>query len=57
MRGGRYYNDPFRQRPQNTSRPPSMHVDDFVLVEEADHGPNKKPQRVSDDLEKLVRIN
>ncbi|OTF72089.1 hypothetical protein BLA29_003902 [Euroglyphus maynei] len=25
--------DPFRSRPPNTSRPPSMHVDDFVAME------------------------
>ena len=29
--GGRH--DPFRSRPPNTSRPPSMHVDDFVKME------------------------
>jgi hypothetical protein len=27
-------NDPFRSRPPNTSRPPSMHVDDFVALEQ-----------------------
>lgn len=37
-RGGRNLfgarlNDPFRSRPPNTSRPPSMHVDDFVALE------------------------
>lgn len=26
-------NDPFRSRPPNTSRPPSMHVDDFLALE------------------------
>ncbi|KAH9422984.1 hypothetical protein DERP_007575 [Dermatophagoides pteronyssinus] len=26
--------DPFRSRPPNTSRPPSMHVDDFVAMEQ-----------------------
>lgn len=26
-------NDPFRSRPANTSRPPSMHVDDFMKME------------------------
>ncbi len=31
MTGGRH--DPFRSRPPNTSRPPSMHVDDFVKME------------------------
>lgn len=30
--GGRNY-DPFRSRPPNTSRPPSLHVDDFVAME------------------------
>lgn len=25
--------DPFRSRPPNTSRPPSLHVDDFVALE------------------------
>ncbi|XP_054165443.1 protein virilizer homolog [Oppia nitens] len=33
-------NDPFRSRPPNTSRPPSMHVDDFVALERYD--PNTK---------------
>lgn len=27
-------NDPFRSRPPNTSRPPSMHVDDFLALEQ-----------------------
>uniref|UniRef100_A0A8C9T419 Vir like m6A methyltransferase associated n=1 Tax=Scleropages formosus TaxID=113540 RepID=A0A8C9T419_SCLFO len=31
--------DIFRQRKQNTSRPPSMHVDDFVAAEFKDIGP------------------
>jgi hypothetical protein len=31
-RGGARY-DNFRARTQNTSRPPSMHVDDFVAME------------------------
>lgn len=26
--------DPFRNRAPNTSRPPSMHVDDFVKIEQ-----------------------
>ena len=30
---GRMSDDGFRQRRQNTSRPPSMHVDDFVNME------------------------
>ncbi|XP_064640162.1 protein virilizer homolog isoform X2 [Lineus longissimus] len=32
--------DPFRSRPPNTSRPPSMHVDDFVKME-SQQGPPK----------------
>ncbi|XP_028968128.1 protein virilizer homolog [Galendromus occidentalis] len=31
-------NDPFRSRPPNTSRPPSMHVDDFVAMESSSRG-------------------
>ena len=27
--------DPFRSRPPNTSRPPSMHVDDFMKLEKS----------------------
>lgn len=34
---GRHY-DMFRQRKQNTSRPPSMHVDDFLAADEQDAG-------------------
>ncbi|XP_022239940.1 protein virilizer homolog isoform X2 [Limulus polyphemus] len=34
-------NDPFRSRPPNTSRPPSMHVDDFLAMEI--HGPTNPP--------------
>uniref|UniRef100_V5H8E0 Putative nuclear membrane protein involved in mrna transport n=2 Tax=Ixodes ricinus TaxID=34613 RepID=V5H8E0_IXORI len=30
-------NDPFRSRPPNTSRPPSMHVDDFLALESHQH--------------------
>ncbi|XP_023242093.1 protein virilizer homolog [Centruroides sculpturatus] len=30
-------NDPFRSRPPNTSRPPSMHVDDFLALEHHHH--------------------
>lgn len=36
--GGRPH-DIFRQRKQNTSRPPSMHVDDFLAAEFKDVGP------------------
>lgn len=31
--------DPFRSRPPNTSRPPSLHVDDFVALESTGHQP------------------
>nr|XP_055066087.1 protein virilizer homolog [Misgurnus anguillicaudatus] len=43
--------DIFRQRKQNTSRPPSMHVDDFLAAEYKDVGPPtglappKRPQK------------
>lgn len=37
-------NDPFRSRPPNTSRPPSMHVDDFVALEHRDSGVKGKHQ-------------
>ena len=40
-RGGR---DHFRERAQNTSRPPSMHVDDFVKIA---HVPTNEPPPVS----------
>jgi len=30
--------DPFRSRPPNTSRPPSLHVDDFVALESSGQG-------------------
>lgn len=45
--------DIFRQRKQNTSRPPSMHVDDFVAAEFKDTGtplgllPPKRPPKSS----------
>lgn len=45
--------DIFRQRKQNTSRPPSMHVDDFVAAEFKDVGtplgllPPKRPPKSS----------
>ncbi|XP_071477745.1 protein virilizer homolog [Diadema antillarum] len=42
---GRGGYDLFRQRAQNTSRPPSMHVDDFVAAEQAHTGPQQKQQR------------
>ncbi|CAN8001352.1 unnamed protein product, partial [Ixodes pacificus] len=43
-------NDPFRSRPPNTSRPPSMHVDDFLALESHQHplatGVAKRPIKV-----------
>ena len=38
-------NDPFRSRPPNTSRPPSMHVDDFVALER-----NDNPKRINKEF-------
>lgn len=34
-----FKSDQFRTRPPNTSRPPSLHVDDFLLLEMAGHQP------------------
>ena len=37
--------DPFRSRPPNTSRPPSMHVDDFIKMEKnRSHSPSPQGQ-------------
>lgn len=38
-RGMNMRSDPFRSRPPNTSRPPSLHVDDFVALESTGHQP------------------
>ncbi|XP_042220163.1 protein virilizer-like isoform X2 [Homarus americanus] len=38
-RGVNMRSDPFRSRPPNTSRPPSLHVDDFVALESTGHQP------------------
>lgn len=38
-RGMNSRSDPFRSRPPNTSRPPSLHVDDFVALESTGHQP------------------
>ena len=38
-RGANLRSDPFRCRPPNTSRPPSLHVDDFVALESTGHQP------------------
>ncbi|KAJ8041906.1 Protein virilizer-like [Holothuria leucospilota] len=50
FRGGKRNHDVFRQRAQNTSRPPSMHVDDFMNFENSpssgEHQFNRnQPQR------------
>ena len=45
-RGNPRMNDVFRSRKQNTSRPPSMHVDDFMAMENAktqDSPPMRRP--------------
>lgn len=45
-RGNPRMNDIFRSRKQNTSRPPSMHVDDFMAMEHAktqDAPPMRRP--------------
>ncbi|EDO41958.1 predicted protein [Nematostella vectensis] len=41
---GRGMNDLFRSRKQNTSRPPSMHVDDFMAMEQHHHHAPDKQQ-------------
>lgn len=49
-------NDAFRNRPPNTSRPPSMHVDDFIIAEaqappgvEMDKTPVGPPPKIPKD--------
>lgn len=37
---GRGSSDLFRSRKQNTSRPPSMHVDDFMAMEQQHKDPD-----------------
>jgi len=47
---GRGYVDMFRSRKQNTSRPPSMHVDDFIAMENSaspSDNQNKQPIKSS----------
>ncbi|CAD5117787.1 DgyrCDS6539 [Dimorphilus gyrociliatus] len=39
-RGASTRNDLFRSRPPNTSRPPSMHVDDFIKMENSESAPD-----------------
>ena len=53
MRGGRGFGrghsssrgDMFRSRPPNTSRPPSMHVDEFVKMENKQQSDSSYPDR------------
>ena len=44
-RGNPRMNDMFRSRKQNTSRPPSMHVDDFMAMEHAKTQDSPPPMR------------
>ena len=44
-RGNSRMNDVFRSRKQNTSRPPSMHVDDFMAMEHAKTHDSPPPVR------------
>lgn len=44
--------DPFRSRPPNTSRPPSMHVDDFVAMEN-NHQQGNSIKRQKQDFNKF----
>ncbi|XP_066019327.1 protein virilizer homolog isoform X2 [Pocillopora verrucosa] len=44
-RGNPRMNDLFRSRKQNTSRPPSMHVDDFMAMENAKTQDSPPPMR------------
>ena len=39
--------DPFRSRPPNTSRPPSMHVDDFMKLEQKSEQHRDSPDESS----------
>ncbi|KAL5264892.1 hypothetical protein ACHWQZ_G005844 [Mnemiopsis leidyi] len=41
--GNDFVRDVFRSRKQNTSRPPSMHVDDFIEMEKHKTGPTLPP--------------
>ena len=57
-------NDMFRSRKQNTSRPPSMHVDDFMAMENAkshDSSPMRRPgpkvcSKISHSVGRLVLV-
>ena len=56
-RGNPRMNDIFRSRKQNTSRPPSMHVDDFMAMEHAktqDSPPMRRPgPKVGEKTQKM----
>lgn len=51
MMGGNRH-DPFRSRPANTSRPPSMHVDDFVKMETQQSSPSMQNNNRRDKMGK-----
>lgn len=51
--GGR--TDNFRSRPQNTSRPPSLHVDDFTKLEK--DGSGEPDPSASHEVSKLTILN
>jgi hypothetical protein len=48
--------DPFRSRQPNTSRPPSVHVDDFYRLQQ-NHNATKVPQQQEPDLHDSNRLN
>lgn len=48
--------DHFRERAQNTSRPPSMHVDDFVKMAENPEGGDMAPPPQMDRVWNYVSI-
>ena len=50
-------NDLFRSRKQNTSRPPSMHVDDFVAMEQHQAKVQESPPMPMRRSGSKVRIN
>lgn len=56
FRGSVQRGDMFRSRPPNTSRPPSLHVDDFVALETCGQQPtgptgyNKISMRAAQDI-------
>ena len=48
--GPKRTDDVFRMRKQNTSRPPSMHVDDFMLLEKAENNEGARRTKVKNNL-------